>query len=238
MSEHAHKTIVITGAGGGLGPAVVGAFARAGARLAFTDRKQAALDALVDELELPFDRRMAISVDLLDSAAVAAWAEEILDRFGGVDAVVHLVGGYRGHPSISDVTDADWTALREALVDTTLNVARAFSAALKAAAEGRFVTISSPQAQRPTAGNAAYAMAKAAGEALVLALADEFKGTQATANIVVVQAIVTDRMRQEHPDADYAAFTTPEEIAQALLFVCSGAAGAMNGQRMSLHGRA
>ncbi len=68
------------------------------------------------------------------------------------------------------------------------------------APHGRFVLVSSKQAQAPTATNAAYAAAKAAAEAWTLALADGFEGSDATANILVVDAILTPRMREEEPD--------------------------------------
>ena len=78
---------------------------------------------------------------------------------------------------------------------------------------GRFVLVSSKQAQAPTNTNAAYASAKAAAEAWTLAFADGFEGTAATANIVVVDAILTPRMREESPGEDFPTFTPAEDLA-------------------------
>ena len=72
--------------------------------------------------------------------------------------------------------------------------------------------------------NAVYAAAKAASETWTLALADRFKGAGATANIVVVGAIVTPQMRAESPDKDFSTFTPAEEIAEAIAYLCSDAA--------------
>jgi NAD(P)-dependent dehydrogenase (short-subunit alcohol dehydrogenase family) len=81
-----------------------------------------------------------------------------------------------------------------------------------------------------------YAASKAASEAWALALADRFKGTGATANVVVVGAIVTPQMRTESPDKDFSTFTPAEEIADAIAYLCSDAASSMNGQRVTLRG--
>ena len=71
-----------------------------------------------------------------------------------------------------------------------------------------------------------------------LALAHRFKGTGATANVLVVGAIATPEMRAEDPDKDYSTFTPAEEIAEAIAFLCSDAAASMNGQRLVLRGAA
>jgi len=69
----------------------------------------------------------------------------------------------------------------------------------------------------------------------VLALADGFKGTSATANIVVVPAIVTPAMRESEPDKDWSNFVPTEQIADALVYLTSHAAAKMNGQRLRLY---
>ena len=105
-----------------------------------------------------------------------------------------------------------------------------------AARAGRFVIVSSLQAQSPTSTNAAYATAKAGAEAWTLALADELAESGGTANIVVVNAIVTPEMRAANPDKPYKTFTDASHIAEGIAFLLSDAGSKMNGQRLSLHG--
>ncbi len=119
---------------------------------------------------------------------------------------------------------------------TLQRVAVAFTSHLAESGRGRFLTVSSSQAQAPTSGNAAYAAAKAAGDAWTLALADRFRGTGATANIVVVGAILTPAMRAEKPGEAFPAFTPAEEIADVIAYLSSDAAASMNGQRVVLRG--
>jgi NAD(P)-dependent dehydrogenase (short-subunit alcohol dehydrogenase family) len=231
------KVVAIAGAAGGLGPTVARAFAEAGAKLAVAGRNEAELVKLLDALGLPDNRRLASAVDLTDDAATKAWADQIVARFGRVDVALHLVGGYKGGASITDTPLADWDFIHNLLIKTTLNVARAFASPLKSNGWGRFITVTSPRAQAPTAKTAIYAMGKAAADALVLALADEFKGSGATANAIAVSSIVTPERRAAEPGKDFGKSTAAEEIAAAMLYLCSDAAGVVNGARLPLTGR-
>ena len=199
------------------------------------DRSQEHLDALRAELDLPDDRFDARVVDLLDEQAARQWAADLRERFGGVDALLHLVGGWRGGQPLAEAPLSDYEWLHDLLVRTVQHTTRAFHDALAASDHGRFVLVSSSQAQSPEGTNAAYAAAKAAAESWTLALADSFKDTAATANIIVVNAILTPRMREENPDKPFRTFTSAEQIAEAIAFVCSDAAAKMNGKRLSLH---
>jgi len=235
VSDLDGQVVAIAGAAGGLGPAVAQTLAGRGATLALGERSQERLDGVVAELGLPADRVDARAVDLLEDGAAEAWAEHLTSRFSRVDALVHLVGGWRGGKPIAEspIEDDEW--LHDLLVRTVQIASRAFLPAL-ASAGGRFVLVSSAQAQRPSKTNAAYGAAKAAAEAWTIALADELGESGGTANIVVVNAIVTPRMRAENPDKEYATFTDAEEIADGIAFVLGPSGRKMNGQRLSLHG--
>ena len=223
------RVIAIAGASGNLGPTVVKRLAPTGAKLALGGRDKASLDGLGVEAD-------TAAVDLLDPDDARAWASGIAERLGRIDALVHLVGGWRGGQPIEEAPLDDWDALRELLVRTTQHATQAFAQYLIDSGSGRFVIVSSGQGQAPTSKNAAYAAAKAAQEAWTLALADRFKGTGATANIVVVGSILTPAMREESPDKDFSTFTPAEEIAEAIAYLCSDAAASMNGQRLTLRG--
>ena len=185
-------------------------------------------------LGLPDDRLHAEVVDLLEPESASAWVDAIVDRFGRVDVLVHLVGGWRGGKPIAESPPEDDTFLLESLVRTVQIATRAFLPQL-AANRGRFVLVSSPMAERPSATNAAYGTAKAAAEAWTLALADELGPSGGTANIIRVNAIVTPQMREESPGKEFRTFTDASEIAEAVSYLLSPAARKMNGQRLSLH---
>jgi NAD(P)-dependent dehydrogenase (short-subunit alcohol dehydrogenase family) len=229
------RVIAIAGAAGGLGPSVAGRLAAEGATIAATDRSEDRLAQLRDDLDLPEKRLATAVVDLLDEEAAREWAGSLEERFGRVDGLLHLVGGWRGGEPIDQASLDDYEWLHDLLVRTVQHTTRAFHGALSRSDHGRFVLISSSQAQRPEGTNAAYASAKAAAESWTLALADSFKDLPATANVIVVNAILTPAMRAETPEKPFRTFTSTEDIADAIVFLCSDAAAKMNGKRLSLH---
>ncbi len=235
MSAHLDgRVYAIAGAAGGLGPTVARRLAEAGAALALTDRVAEALDDVVAGLGLPEERIDARVVDLLEEHDTNAWADAVAERFGRVDGVVHLVGGYKGGDPITTTSLGDYTWLHDLLVRTLQLTSRAFHDHI-AHPGGRFVLVSSTQAQRPQATNASYAATKAAAETWTLALADSLAPSGATANIVVVNAILTPAMRERNPGKEYPAFTPAEDIADAIAYLLSDAAAKMNGARLELH---
>ncbi len=229
------RVIAIAGVGGGLGPVLAKRLGEAGATVAGTDRDQGRLDSLAEEHGIHADRWDGRVVDLLDEDAAGDWCASLVERFGRVDGLVHLVGGWRGGQPLAEEPLEDWALLHELLIRTVQHTTRAFHDALIASEHGRFVLVSAKQAQQPSNTNAAYAAAKAAAEAWTLALADGFAGTHATANIVVVDAILTPQMRAENPGKEFPTFTPAEHLAEAIAFLCSESAAEMNGQRLPLH---
>lgn len=227
--------IAVAGGAGNLGPTVVRRLAEEGSHVCVCGRDRASLEALAAEIGHGIETDV---VDLLDREATRDWAAELASRHGQVEGLAHLVGGWRGGAPIEDAPLEDWTFLSGLLVLTLQHATQAFARHLMASGRGRFVLVSAGQAQAPTHPNAAYAAAKAAAETWTLALADRFKGTGATANIVVVGSIVTPTMRAENPEKDFSTFTPAEEIAEAVAYVCSDAAASMNGQRVTLRGAA
>ncbi|HET7510420.1 MAG TPA: SDR family oxidoreductase [Solirubrobacterales bacterium] len=234
MPDLQDRVIAIAGVGGGLGPPVARRLAEAGATVAGTDRSEETLEALGAELGLPTERWDGRAVDLLDEGETRGWCEALVERFGRVDGLVHLVGGWRGGQPLHEAPLEDWDLLHDLLIRTVQHTSRAFHDQLAASSRGRFVLVSAKQAQAPSNTSAAYAAGKAAAEAWTLALADGFAPGGATANIIVVEAILTPRMREESPAQDFPTFTPAEDIAEAIAFLCSDAAEKMNGQRFPL----
>jgi NAD(P)-dependent dehydrogenase (short-subunit alcohol dehydrogenase family) len=234
MSELDGRVIAIAGVGGGLGPLVAARLAEAGATVAGTDRDQGLLDSLPADLGIPAERWDGRAVDLLNEEATRGWCTALVERFGRIDGLVHLVGGWRGGESLHEAPLADWALLHDLLVRTVQHTTRAFHDQLAASGRGRFVLVSAKQAQLPSNTNAAYAAAKAAAEAWTLAFADGFEPGGATANIVVIDALLTPRMREESPGKEFPTFTPAEHVAEAIAFLCSDAAAKMNGQRLPL----
>jgi NAD(P)-dependent dehydrogenase (short-subunit alcohol dehydrogenase family) len=230
------RTVVIAGASGALGSTLAHELGAAGANLALLERSEEKLAGLVASLELPDERTLTHVVDLLDPGATEAAAEHVAQRFGRVDALLHLVGGWVGGKTLLETEPADLDFMLNQHARTTFNALRAFVPRLQRNGWGRVVIVSTPLAARPGAKNSAYVAGKAAQEALMLTLAHELKGSGVTANLLLVNAIDAKREKLNAPAASNASWSTPEELSAAVMFLLSDAAGTINGVRMAMTG--
>ncbi|MEW1638587.1 SDR family NAD(P)-dependent oxidoreductase [Streptomyces sp. NPDC093801] len=234
--------VAVAGAGGPAGRAALLRLAEAGATVVAADADAARLAESVDAARYAHGGATVTgdTVDLLDLEATKAWAERTEKEFGRIDGLVHLVGGWRGSKTFTDVDLADWDLLEKLLVRTVQHTSLAFHDALARSGRGRYVLISQSGAHKPVANNAAYNAGKAAAEAWTLAMADSFRkaggeeGPVAGAAILVIKALVHDAMRAERPNAKFAGFTDVKELAEAIAGVWERPASDVNGQRLWL----
>jgi len=231
-----NRVAVITGATGGLGSVVTRELAARGANLALLDIDPAKMDAQVKSLSLPESRLFTRTVDLLAPAETGAAAEAILAKFGKIDILLHLVGGWTGGKTILEAPADDLTFMLNQHVWTSFNVTQAFVPHLVRNGWGRVVMITSPFAARPNAKGGPYAIGKSGQEVLMLTLSQELKGTGVTANLLQARTIDARREKISAPSPDNASWTTPEELAFAILYLLSDEAGTVNGATIPLYG--
>ena len=222
------RVVVITGATGKLGQVVARRLAKDGVRLALLARDEENCIGLAASLPGGMRRHRGVPVDLSDGDSAVAAADVIRERLGPASALLHLVGGYFGGAPFVDTTDEDWHGQIELNLLSTIHAVRAFLPDVSAAEHGRVVAISTPVAGAPTPGHAAYAATKAAVEALIMSVGRDLAGTTATANVLLVRAIGDEKPNH----------TRPEELAAAMAWLLSPEAGAVNGQRIPVFGRA
>ena len=230
------RVAIVSGATGGLGRVVARRLLDEGATLALFATNAERLDALATELGGDQERLMTRAVDLRDTDAATAAVDAVAQRFGGAQILAHLVGGYSAGARLVDAGRDELAAMLEQHVWTTFNLARAIAPHLLDAGWGRIVAVSPTTVATPGPKMAAYVTAKAGQEALLMALARELKGTGATANVLVVRAIDVEHARDREPSPKTAAWTTPEEIAAAIVYLCSDEAHVVNGARIPLNG--
>jgi NAD(P)-dependent dehydrogenase (short-subunit alcohol dehydrogenase family) len=230
------RVAVITGASGGLGSTVTRTLAGRNLRLALLDIGPARLDALAGDLALPPERLFTQAVNLLDPAETRAAAAQARSHFGRLDILLHLVGGWTGGKSLVEAPAEDLTFMLNQHVWSSFHVLQAFVPHLVQNGWGRIVMITSPYASRPNARGGPYAIGKAGQEALMLALSQELKGTGVTANLLQAKSIDIKREKLSNPTAENAAWSTPEELTSAILYLLSEQAGALNGAKIPMFG--
>jgi NAD(P)-dependent dehydrogenase (short-subunit alcohol dehydrogenase family) len=221
------KTIVITGATGILGNLVTKTFSERGHNIALLDRNQNKLDALIHDLDLPSERLYTQTIDLLNGPAVHDSAEAVHSKFGSVHALIHLVGGWTGGKTIPESNARDFESMLNQHAWTTFHLLQSFVPYIAKSNWGRVIIVSMPVTMKPSANMALYTAAKSAQESLVLTLAEEYKESGLTANVIHVKSIDTKNDGKG---------TTPAEIVSAMNYLFSDEAGKINGARIPLYG--
>lgn len=226
------RVAMVTGATGGLGRVLVPDLVADGWDLVLVGSSADRLKTLVSELGLDAERVATVAANLRDQASAVAAIDAAYSRFGRVDALAHLVGGWTGGMHVGRSPDDPYADMIDQHFWTSLNVVRELAPRMIDAGFGRVAAVSSPMAATPEAGMSAYAVGKAAQETLFAALAQEVAGTGVTVNVVRVRAIDT---KAGEGGSDKAYATTPQEISAAIRYLFSDAARVVNGQRLGLH---
>jgi NAD(P)-dependent dehydrogenase (short-subunit alcohol dehydrogenase family) len=226
------RVYAITGAFGALGSAVAKAAAAQGARLALIDFAKSAPAGLPSG----DDVLVLGGVDLTDPAQAQAAVDAVTARFGGLDALINIAGGFRWE--LHEGGDPEtWRTLFKMNVETAANATRAALGPLKASGAGRIVNVGANGAVKAAAGMGAYAASKAGVHKLTEALAEELKPAGVTVNAVLPSIIDTAINRADMPDADHSAWVKPEDLAAVILFLASEPARAVTGALVPVTGR-
>jgi NAD(P)-dependent dehydrogenase (short-subunit alcohol dehydrogenase family) len=228
------KVIVITGGFGALGRSVVEAAVAEGRDVAALDVAPAPPESLVQAvgskaLLLP-------SVDLLSLEGARRALADVAARFGRIDAIVNLAGGFVSE-SIEDGAVETWDKMFDLNLKTALNACKAALPYLTDSEAGRIVNVGAGPALRAGAGLGAYAASKAGVLRLTESLAEELKPKGITVNAVLPSIIDTPANRASMPKADFSRWVAPRDLASVILFLASEAARAVTGALLPVTGR-
>ncbi|MBW3554938.1 MAG: SDR family oxidoreductase [Gemmatimonadetes bacterium] len=231
MPRARRSTVMITGASRGLGRALAEAFAGAGSRLVLCARGRKALEALARELEAEGAEVEWAALDVTDEAAVRELVTRSEARFGVVDVLVNNASilGHRG--TLADQPVDEWRSVLDVNLTGALVAIRAVLPGMRATGGGSIINVSSGVGDRPRPGWGAYAVSKAALEALTWNLAVEERETGVRANAVDPGAMRTDMRRSAYPAEDPDSLPDPAEITPVFLWLASEESASVSGER-------
>lgn len=218
--------VAVTGAAGALGRKAVEILSDAGWKVVGIDLGDVAPDGVALALG---------GVDLTDETAMTAAAARIESELGQLDGLVNIAGGFAWE-TVADGSVATWDRLYAMNVRTALIASRALLPLLRAS-QGAIVNIGAAASVKAGAGMGAYAASKSGVARLTEALAEELKDEGVRVNAILPSILDTPANRADMPDADYAKWVSPAQLAGVVAFLLSAEATPITGALIPVTGR-
>ncbi|MBT2326969.1 SDR family NAD(P)-dependent oxidoreductase [Variovorax paradoxus] len=226
------KTVLITGAAGNLGRAVAQAFANEGASLALVDLRSGDLQAAFSDME----RHILVEANLLRAEDAMAASDKVVARFGQIDVLCNLAGGFRMGEAVHETSTTTWDFLLGVNAESLLHMARAAVPHMLAAGSGKIINIGALAAQKGGAQMGAYAASKSVVVRLTESMSAELREASINVNCVLPTIIDTPENRAAMPEADPRRWVAPSDLANVILFLASDEARAVHGAALPVVG--
>jgi NAD(P)-dependent dehydrogenase (short-subunit alcohol dehydrogenase family) len=223
-AEFQNQVVVVTGAAGALGGAVVDHFADRGARI-----------AQLDVVEISNDHYSA-TCDLTDAGSCKAAVDAIVDQLGGIDVLANIAGGFTMGEAVHETSAETWEFMMGLNAESVLNMARAVVPVMLNSGAGKIINIGAGTGQKGAGNMGAYGASKSVVIRLTESMAEELKAQGINVNCVLPSIIDTARNRADMPDADFDRWVTPAAMARVVGFLASDAADPIHGVALPVAG--
>ena len=223
------KTALVTGANGGLGTHVTQALLDVGLAVVGLAPKIRQTD-----FDHPQFTALATTLDSLDAAKKAT--DSIIARFGRIDVLAHLVGGFAGGQTVADTDDATFQRMFDMNLNSAFHMLRAVVPYMRKAASGRIIAIGSRAAEAPGPTVGAYSASKAALVSLIRTVALENKDAGITANVILPGTMDTPANRKAMPGADTSTWVQPASVASLIVWLAGDAGKDVTGAAIPIYG--
>ncbi|CAG9168458.1 2-(R)-hydroxypropyl-CoM dehydrogenase [Cupriavidus laharis] len=233
--EAAVRHVVITGAAGALGRAVASRFAGEGCRLALIDHKLQHLQSVFAHPEADGDMLLR-EADVTSETAMARVGAEILGKFGAVDVVVHVAGGFEMGEATHDISRESWMRMMDLNAWSFIAVTRPFIPGMLARGSGKVVAVTARSASAGVASMGAYCASKSALQRLVESLSREVRGAGVNVNSIAPGVLDTPANRRDMPGTDPSVWVSTGAAARMIAMLASDGAGVVHGQHWVLDG--
>jgi len=221
------KIVVITGAAGGLGQSIAAYFRNEGAKLALVDYSEDLLNKSFPESNE--ENEILLACDLTKRESTAEAFSKIVSRFGRIDVLANIAGGFMMGEQVHETSDKTWDFLFNLNTRSIVNTSAATVPVMLKQGGGKIINVSAASSVKGGAQMGAYLASKSAVSRLTETMADELRAKKINVNSIMPSIIDTPNNRNAMPDADYSAWVKPEDLANVVGFLASDASSAIHG---------
>ncbi len=225
----------MTGAAGTLAGEAARHFSAAGANLALVDIDSDLLDGVLANLNTA-SSSMCLRADLTDEESVTGMVGAVMDRFGAIDVLANIAGGFTMGPRVHETDIADWDFMLDLNAKSVFLTCRAVIPHMLTPRGGKVINIAARVANEGKSRMAPYSVSKSAVARLTESLAADYRHDNINVNCIMPGTIDTPTNRREMPDADYSKWVAPAALAEVILFLASDAARAIHGASVPVFG--
>lgn len=237
MFDFTDKVVAITGAAGNLGRATTHAFHRACASVAVVDKERGVVEkAFADEIP-ESDYCFYVAGDLTHEESVADVVEKIVARFGRIDVLANIAGGFKMGSPIHKTSLDTWEFMLQLNARSVFLTSRAVVPHMLDQGSGKIINVGARAALSGSAKMAPYVVSKSAVIRLTESMAQELKNHNINVNCILPGTIDTPRNRRDMPKTNFEKWVPPEALADVILFLASNAARAIHGASVPVYGR-
>jgi NAD(P)-dependent dehydrogenase (short-subunit alcohol dehydrogenase family) len=233
----ANKCVMITGASGALGSAVVRKLAGSNAHLVLLEHGHGKLGVMFPEITTDPSHMVVEGVDVTDPVQIREVTGKAYERFNRLDILINTVGGYHGGTRLHETPLETWDLMLNLNARPVFILAGAVVPYMLDAGFGRIINVSARAGLQGGPKQAVYSAAKSAVIRLTESLAAELKDSGITANCILPGTIDTPENRANSPNADFSRWVPPDAIADAILFLASDEAQSISGASIPVYGQ-
>jgi NAD(P)-dependent dehydrogenase (short-subunit alcohol dehydrogenase family) len=223
------KIALVTGANGGLGTHVTKALLDAGASVV-------GLAPRIQQSDFSHTNFTALAAEISSLADAKKAVDTVIARFGRIDILAHLVGGFAGGKTVAETDDATFQRMFDMNLASTFHILRAVIPHMRKAMAGRIIAIGSRAAEDPGPGVGAYSASKAAVVSLIRTVAAENKDAGITANVILPGTMDTPANRRDMPGADLATWVQPASVASLIVWLAGDGGKDVTGAVIPVYG--
>ncbi len=231
--DYTNKIVLVTGGTGALGRAITAAFIASDAKVVSSYVIDREIEQLKKESKAVVE---LIKTDVTKEEEVEKLVLSVISKYGRIDVLVNVVGGYLGGKSVSELDEKEWNLMMTMNLKSAFLISKHVIPQMVSSKYGKIMHVSSRTGLKSSGYDSAYAASKSGLIRLVESLSEEVKDSNINVNCIMPSTIDTEANRRAMPTADHSKWVKPQDLANVVLFLCSDEANVITGAAIPTYG--